>query len=288
MTTSPRRSAAAPAGWAGQAQQVYGLRIRWHEAVLLFLAIYLPAAIQVARLRPFSEDEMFTLALGRIRSPHELWSALLTGADQHPFLFYRLSGLLLGVLNPPELALRWPSVVAGLVLAVAIFVYLTPRTSAVYGFIGMLLVSSTAAWSYASEARGYEMMTAAIAVAFVAWQAVERRRGAAVGLAAAALLAVCSHYYAVLALFPIAVGEMALAVRARRMRWSVWLALASGGLPLVLSLPLLRAAHGYVPTFWGKPSTGSIADTYTFLFQPPFLPIFVCVIVGCGALLIHR
>jgi hypothetical protein len=274
-----------PARWLDQERQVHVPQIRTGLAAVLFLVIYVPAAIQVARLRPLWEDEMFTLALGRIRSPHELWSALLTGADQHPFLFYRLSGLLLDVLSPPELALRWPSVVAGIVLALAVFVYLTPRTSAVYGLIGMLLVSSTAAWTYASQARGYELMTAAIAVAFVAWQAVERHRGASLALGAATLLAVCSHYYAVLALLPIAVGETALMVNARRVRLSVWLALASAGLPLFLSVPLLRAAHGYAPAFWGKPSPGSIADTYTFLFQPPFVPVFVCVVVGCGAIL---
>jgi hypothetical protein len=82
--------------------------------------------------------------------------------------------------------------------------------------------------------------------------------------------AVSSHYYAVLLLMPLAIGEGVRAGSLRRLDLPIWLALDAAMLPLVLHLPLLtRTYHKAAtlqtyPAFWpgprGEPSRASIAN----------------------------
>jgi hypothetical protein len=265
----PLEPAAAPHGWQGR---------RWW-AMLLFTAVYLPLTLQRAAVKPLWEDELFTLAISRQSWP-EMYRALATGADQHPLPFYVLTHAALATGLRTEIAIRLPEIVAGWIAALAVFLYLARVLDAIYALLGILCLMTTAVWGYATEARGYELMVAGCAVAFLAWQAVGRRRGASLGLAAALMAAVASHYYAVLVVVPLAAAEAWRTWTRRERRVAVWVAFAAALVPLGLSLTLVRAGRGYADTFWGKPSFEGVGDSYLFLLSSAALALAPVVALG--------
>jgi len=283
-TSSMADGRALGGGASAEAAQValsrLGSRKWW--AVALFTAIYLPLTLQRAWVKPLWEDELFTLALSRPPLA-EIWKALSTGADQHPFPFYALTHLLLGTSLPAEAALRLPQVVAGWRAALAVFLYLARVLDSHYGLLGMFCLMSTAAWEYATEARGYELMVAGIALAFLAWQAVGRRWGAAAGLALALVLAASSHYYALLAVVPLAIAEVSWTRTHDKVRWRVWLAFLAAALPVLFSLPLIQASRSYAGTFWGKPSFQGVSDSYLLLLGSSVFCLAPLVALGSWA-----
>jgi hypothetical protein len=120
---------------------------------------------------------------------------------------------------------------------------------------------------YAIEARPYSLVLACIAIALVCYQhAPETLCMTFMGVGLA--LATSFHYYAVFVLVPFAVAEAAQLLKLRRFRWSAWLAIACGVLPLALFWPLLASLRRYFgPHFWGRPTLESTADTYGWFFE---------------------
>jgi hypothetical protein len=256
-----------------------GLASRRWWALALFTAVYLPLTLRRAAVKPLWEDELFTLAISRQPWP-EMHRALLTGADQHPLPFYLLTHLALTLPLPTEIAIRLPQVIAGWVAALAVFLYLARVLDSIYGLLGMLCLMMTAVWGYATEARGYELMVAATALAFLAWQAVGRRKHAALGLAMALMAAVSSHYYAVLVVTPLALAEAWRTRTRQEVRPAVWFALTASLVPVVLSLSMVRAGREYAATFWAKPSFQGVGDSYLLLLGSTVLALAPVVAVG--------
>jgi len=78
------------------------------------------------------------------------------------------------------------------------------------------------------------------------------------------------HYYALFALFPLGLAEIALFVQTRRLRPAVWLALAAAFLPLVGFWPLLlRLKRYYGLHIWDPPRLRGIGGTYGWLLDIP-------------------
>src|SRR5206468_3466418 len=107
-------------------------------------------------------------------------------------------------------AVRLPEILAYLVFLLCMYVFVARRTNEVYGLFAMIVPTLTAAGYYASEARAYALVLAFASLALLCWQAAaegRHRRAAVVGLALALALATSAHYYAVLVVGPLALGE---------------------------------------------------------------------------------
>ena len=120
---------------------------------------------------------------------------------------------------------------------------------------------------YAIEARPYSLLVACIAIALLCYQrAPETGWMILMGFSFAAAEAL--HYYAVFALVPFGLAEIALSLKARRLRLGVWLALACGLLPLAVFWPLLLAQKRYYGAhFWAAPTLRHTGSTYGWLFH---------------------
>ena len=68
------------------------------------MLLYLTVTVELARRKLIWTDEFFTLFLGRLNAS-ELWTALLTGGDQHPPPFYLMHHLFLRDLRGESLCL---------------------------------------------------------------------------------------------------------------------------------------------------------------------------------------
>ncbi|MGI8959996.1 MAG: glycosyltransferase family 39 protein [Bryobacteraceae bacterium] len=216
--------------------------------------LYLAATVQLAKAKLIWTDEFFTLYLGRL-GPRELWNALLTGGDQHPPPFYLIHNLFLRIFGEHPWSLRLPPILGFLLMMLCIYQFVARRTSTTYGLVAMVMPLATVAHEYAYEARGYGLVLGFIALAVLCWQQTGEsnlRTAAVLGLAAALIGAVSSHYYAVLLLPAIALAETVRSLRCKSWNPRVWLAVCSPVVLLLAFLPVIRSSSRFGATFWAK------------------------------------
>ena len=253
--------------------------------LLLFSGVYFTGFGLIASKGVISNDELFTLYISRLPRFRDVWAALATGAEQTPPFFYAISRADIHLFGTSGLALRLPELLAFALLCLCLFHLVGRRTSAVYGFLAMLFPFMTTAFNYVSEARTYALVLTFSAFGLLCWiWAVEGRHRvpALVGLAASLAAAISCHYYAVLNLFPLGLGEVVRSLRRKRIDVGVWMAMGLSLAPLVVFLPLIQSARKFAPHFWAKPQWLSMAYFYEhFLLTPsavPLLFIFLAVV----------
>jgi 4-amino-4-deoxy-L-arabinose transferase-like glycosyltransferase len=263
--TPGRRPGWAFASWTARLAAHSGI------PVVAFSAVYLVATSLLAVRRPLWNDELYTYHFARVSDVADLWRALETGADQAPPLSYLLSRASVGALGNSAFALRLPEILAFLLFSICIYAFVARRTTKTYGLIAMLLPTLTAAYYYASEARAYALVLGFGALTLVCWQLATEsvnRRIALGGLFVALALATSSHYYAVLLVLPLGLGELARTLAARRIDMPVWVAFSGAIVPLAAFAPLLSASRGYAVDFWGRPSWQDPLRFFSFLLDP--------------------
>ncbi|HEV2246398.1 MAG TPA: glycosyltransferase family 39 protein [Terriglobia bacterium] len=247
--------------------------------LLLFACVYFVGFGLIAAKAVVSNDELFTLYIARLPHFRDIWAALATGAEQTPPLFYAISRADLHLVGTSGLALRLPELLAFALMCVCVFHIVARRTSAVYGLLALLFPFMTTAFNYVFEARAYALVLAFSALGLLCWiWAVEgrHRQLALIGLATSLAAAISCHYYAVLSLFPLGLGEAIRSFRRKRLDAGIWLALGLSLSPLLMFLPLIQSARRFAPHFWAKPGWLSMAYFYDhFLLTPSAIPLLV-------------
>lgn len=242
--------------------------------------MYAAVTLYIAMRKPFWEDEFFTLYLSRI-SPSETWKALLTGGDQHPPLFYWATHWCMSLFGVNHVGARIPAIATVALLSVCLYRIASRRFGPVYGLVGLLAPLVTTAQRYSHEARGYAWALGFGAAAMLCWlEAADGRRRplALVGLALSLALAVSGHYYAILLLAPLGLGELVRTLTRRKIDFAVWAAFLAPAVPLALYAPVIRAARGYSATFWGAPDKLALLESSSFLFMPAIVPLVALVL----------
>jgi hypothetical protein len=251
------------------------IETRAHWAVLSITCVYFAITLLLAHRKPFWEDEFFTLYLSRL-GPRANWSALMTGGDQQPPLFYWLTHGVMSVFGVHHISLRLPAMFGIALACLCAYWIVSRRTSPAYGFAAMMMPLVTVAHTYAYEARGYGWSLGMASAAVVCWLAAaegRRRVLALFGLAFTLALALSGHYYAVLMFVPLGLGEAVRTWTRRRVDAPVWAAFAASGVPLLFYLPVIRAARTYSGTFWGFPEWWRMLDYADFLLAPATVPL---------------
>ena len=244
--------------------------------------LYLVPTIELTRRKLIWTDEFFTLFLGRLNAS-ELWTALLTGGDQHPPPFYLMHHLFLRAFGENPFALRLPAMLGFLLMMVCLYHFVAKRTSVAYGVVAMLIPLTTVAYEFAYEARGYSPLLGFVALAVLCWQQVDDprwRSAAIIGLAAALTAGVLSHYYTIFLLPAIALGEAARSIRRRTWQFGVWVAICVPVVPLLAFLPVIKTASGYAATFWARASVAEIHSFYENIVGSAVTCLLVCFAVA--------
>jgi 4-amino-4-deoxy-L-arabinose transferase-like glycosyltransferase len=268
-------------GFGEDLANLFGKRKAWFLAG--FSLLYLAVTCLLASHKLMWNDELYTFYLSRLASMSEVWSALSTGAEQTPPLFYVITRASLALFGTSELSVRLPEIIGFWVMCVCLFQIVSKRASALYGFVAMLFPLVTGAYYYAYEARAYGLVLGFSGLALLCWQSAtetgERKIWPA-GLAVSLAAAVSCHYYAVFVFIPIALGEAVRALSLRRLDLRVWLALGAGATPLILFLPLIQRAMDYSTTFWSKPRWTDMPLFYFLLLSPIVLPLIPLLILS--------
>ena len=250
------------------ATAIENLPARW--PILFFLALYSSIAIATARGKLLWDDEFFTLYISQPDSMKGILEALKTGADQHPPPFYYLTHLVTSLFGTSHLTVRLLPMIGFGLMCICLFRLLYRRTSLLWAFLGMTLPLASIAFYYATEARGYGAELGFCSLALLAWQRVtsssRRRPYWLTTLFVACAMAVSCHYYAVLFVFALCLGELARAIQLKRIDFPVWLSFLGAIIPFLLFRETIRNASSYSSHFWAVPIWGTLMDFYLELF----------------------
>ena len=247
-----------------------------------FTVLYLVPTLWLAWGKLMWDDEFFTLYLSRV-GWRSLLTGLATGADQHPPPFYYLTHWVFQLFGMNQITLRLTAIVGFWILCVCLYEIVRSLTVPMWGVVAMLFPLSTQIYYYASEGRGYGLVTGFGALAVLAWfKATEpRQRSVFLPLLAVSLAgAVSSHYYAVLILISLAAGELVRTRALGRIDVSVWIAFAFTLLPLAVFLPTIRSARLYSAHFWAVPVWSDAIVFYSSQLEGGAVPLLGLLIAG--------
>ena len=238
---------------------------------LAALVIYSTARnICHALIRPLWYDEICTLLLARQEHLSTLWQAVVHGADGQPLVFYLLERAAAAFIRNENLAYRGVSIFGFAVTLVCLFVAVRTRKGAAIALVcAAIPLASILFDMLAVEARGYSLLVACIAFAFVCYQRVPARRWVIL-LGLSLVLAESFHYFAVFAFLPFLLAEAVHYGMKRQVRWGVWIALLSGFVPLACFWPVLSTFQKYFgPHIWSKPTLEAALGSYSWYFLTP-------------------
>jgi hypothetical protein len=259
-----------------------GLRRANFWLLAAFSVGYFAATWLLACRKPIWYDEFFTLHLSRLPHLADLWAALAEGTDLNPPVGYLAVRLAQAVLGDGAWVARLPSAVGFWILCLCLFRFVARRAPLLYAWIALLLPLTTVAYSFAYEARAYGLVLGFCGLSLVCWQAVAegggRRRQALAGLALSLAAALWTHYYAVLLLVPLALGEGVRTWIRRRVDRPVWAAFAVAALSLGLLWPLVAQARTFAGTFWARPEWAAVKPAYLALLPPLKTPLLVALV----------
>jgi Dolichyl-phosphate-mannose-protein mannosyltransferase len=220
-----------------------------------------------AASRLFWFDELFTLTIAGQPSLHDMWTAIRSGFDSAPPLFYLVERVALGLSSNQQIALRLPSILAFPCILICLFVYAKKRNGELLACVCALLFLATSVFhTYLAEARPYSMVIACIAFALVCYQRMPGR-GWTVLFGLALLLAESLHYYALFAMIPFWIAEGVALVQTKKFRWPTWVALICGLSPVAVLWPLLMTyKKSYGPNMFARPSFSAVRGYYGSFF----------------------
>ena len=99
------------------------VQVERHKLWLLcgFSVLYLVGTCIIASQKLLWNDELFTLYISRLPSLSAIWSALVTGADQSPPLFFIITRASLLLFGANHLAVRLPEVLGFWIMSLCLF-----------------------------------------------------------------------------------------------------------------------------------------------------------------------
>lgn len=249
-----------------------------------------------AASKPLWFDEVCTWAVIRQGTFAGMWRALASAADGQPPVFYFIEKCFSGLVPNQHLALRLPSILAFCVVLWCVFEW--TRTYA-GGVIALICSASLLLFPlfdpYAVEARPYALLAAFLAVALICYQRVSNWKWVVI-LALSLCLAESVHYYAIFAVIPFGLAEIAVLIRQKLLRFWVWIALCSPIIPLAVFWPLLSKFKSvYAAHYWSPANSWTLMSSYYKLVkalipiplhQTTRIAVTSCVVIGCLAVAI--
>ena len=244
-----------------------------------FSLVFLLQAYLICQTKPLWYDELLSLHGSLLPDIGSIWEVTRSGALAEPPLFTIAGHLAVKVVPDPHFGLRLPAVLGIWVLCLCVFRFTRRIAGALCASVAVMTVLSTKVAIYIYEARPYGLLMGWVGLGLVSWQEAVRgqhRRLGLLGLAVSLFCAIQTHYYGVLLLFPLALGELIRTVSRKRMDAAVWGALAAGSSSVFILLPLIGAASDYTRHPWNPVSLEGLLRFHTELFAqlvPPVLLI---------------
>jgi Dolichyl-phosphate-mannose-protein mannosyltransferase len=173
-----------------------------------------------------------------------------------PPTYHLLSHLCMNILGRNAIALRLPALAGFLLFQLCLFFFVRRLAGDRSAIIAIAVPLLTASFRYSVEGRPYGLLLGLYALSLLCWQTatlddpptVAPPRSRILPLTVLTLsiaLAITSHYFGVLILIPVSLGELSRTLTRKRLDLGVLTALALGLASVVLILPFQRALMVY-------------------------------------------
>ena len=264
------------------------------SAVLLCAVYSIIRNVAKAAHRPFWFDELCTWILAHQPNLSSLWKALTHAADSHPPPFYLIEKFFSHIVSNDQIAFRMPSILGFCCVVWCLFIWLKRRHDTTVAFFACLIPFLTALYAtYATEARGYALVSACLSIALVAYQHAPATRWMVL-LGFSLAIAESSHFYAIFMMSPFYFAEAVFLLKTKSFRWPVWIALVCGIVPFIAFWPILSGIKGYYsehawmhPTIFGTLRAYSwVVGIYPNASDSSFLSQAVWLLLTTGALVL--
>ncbi len=240
---------------------------------LVYFAAVLAVSCLLAHFKLLWFDELMTLYVARRPSLTALWACLCDGPDPAPPLHLLAVRLSIGLLGETNLAIRLPAILGFLLMIVCLKSLASKDLSPSASWVAAILPLATYGFAYAYEARAYGLWMGLTALALLLWREATEggpwSKAACLGLGITLAAGVSTHWYSVLLVVPLGLGELERTWRTRKVSPWVWVAFAAGFIPLLFYGPLLANGRQYSGNFWAKPTWTAIPLTYASLLRWP-------------------
>jgi hypothetical protein len=251
-----------------------------------YLTVLIGGALVVSTRRLLWHDELYTYYIATLPNFSEVWSALSTGHEQIPPAYYAIVRSSLAIFGNNSVALRFPSLIGFLLMAVGLFKFVSFRLPPIYGVVAALFPMMTGVHYYVHEARPYGLELGFAALALVCWQrAAEgtKRAFALGGMWVSLAAAINCHYYGVLLVLPLAMGELVRTVVRRQIDFAIWVCFAASVLPLFFVIQLILSAGRVSGEFWAQPQWGAVEGFYKNLLFNSAAPVVASLTIAIFA-----
>jgi len=239
-----------------------------------------------AAAKPLWYDEMYTVVVSHQPSWKAVWNALIVTKDGNPPGFYFIERVFSSLLANEQISYRLASILGFCCVLVCVFLAIRATDGSLRALICSAPLLLTPLFRpYAVEARPYCAVAACAAIAVLCYQHAPRWPWMIL-LAASFMAAESMHYLALFGFIPFGIAELAILIRARKIRWSVWIALAAGLVPVAALWPLSSAMRRFYGThIWSPPSLFGLANMYSLLFKV-FAPLALAVLAATVVLVL--
>jgi hypothetical protein len=195
-----------------------------------------------------------------------------------PPTYHLLSHLSMDLIGRNAIALRLPALAGFLLFQLCLFFFVRRLAGDRSAIIAMVFPILTASFRYSLEGRPYGLLLGLYALSLLCWQTATQDdsptetapRSRILGLAGLTLsiaLAITSHYFGVLILIPISLGELSRILIRKRLDFGVLTALTLGLASVGIILPFQRALMVYRQHYYTKGvSIHNISQGYRELF----------------------
>ncbi|RXH55248.1 glycosyltransferase family 39 protein [Granulicella sibirica] len=243
----------------------------------LVLLVSLIVLLMQSSVRPMEADEMYGYFTAAEPSA---WAVLRTQMSApislDPPTYQLLSHGTMDVVGANSLGARLPSILGFLLMQWCLFVFVRRLAGVWAGWFAMIFPLATYTLHYAAQGRPYGWLLGMYGAALVCWQAAARREDEGidedrfwilVGLGAALVGAITSHFFGLLILIPICAAELARTFTRRKLDPGVLTAIAVGIASVATLLPFKAAVTIYREHYYTKmPGVRTVSLAYRRLF----------------------
>lgn len=229
--------------------------------VLLCAFLVLTAILSLtwSHARLMWNDEFLSFYTGSVASLRQVvWVQLHHPISLDPPTYHLLSHLSMDVFGRNAVALRLPAFAGFLLFQLSLFFFVRRIAGDRSALVAMSAPILTASFYYSAEGRPYGLLLGLYASSLLCWQiATDPDRNlspehsrwsrllALTGLTLSIALAITSHYFGVLILIPVSIGECARIIERKRIDIGVIVSLAVGLASIILILPFKKAVMVY-------------------------------------------
>ena len=208
-----------------------------------FLTSFYVIAVVIGARRFVWFDELFTFDIARAATLSRLWE-MITRFDCNPPTSYLLSRVSMAVLGANAWGLRLPSIVEFYLGSMAVFIYVQRKAGAPFAALAIILLWTSDAFFYATEARPYALLFMFCGFLLLAWDTasnrMENRKLTLWAVALSTLGMFSAHAFAPFSLFPFLLAEAVRFARRRRPDYRLWACLLLPTLAMVFYIPLFQ------------------------------------------------